>query len=207
MSFSTILTRFTITSVMAASSSAFAQKDPIPEPPRIAPSQEVGVQKQAGVGGNIAYSRAGVVELGGTISATTAEKYTEVGISPTIGYFFADNVELSGIVNWRYGKVDNTDGRHVASVLVEPSLHIPLSAEQFAFVGLGVGALVQTGVDTGGAIAPRIGFKHLIGRSGMLNVTADGVYGLSRSEVQTKNGTVLTVKSAYNFGVGYTVLL
>ncbi len=127
--------------------------------------------------------------------------------SPTVGYFFADNLQISGILNWQYSKVDEADAQNVVSLIAEPSFHFPLSNEQFTFIGLGAGALFQTEEDTGFAISPRIGFKNLVGRSGMITVDVRAIYSLNDTNVSTSEGNVLAVKSAYGVGIGYTVLL
>lgn len=189
---------------------AFAQNesmDPVPQPPRLTPKAAPEVVHQAGVGSDVSYARAGVVELGGNMTLSSADNFTDFGLEPMVGFFFGDNLELSGFINWHYGKVAGVTGHHIVSLLVEPSFHVPLTATQFAFAGLGVGALFQTDETAASALSPRVGFQMLMGRSGLLTLDAQAIYGLNRSSVQTLGGTVLTVKSAYGLGAGYTILL
>lgn len=193
--------------LMLAPALSYAQNEAAPEAPKVAPNESIGVLTQAGIGSETAFARAGVVELGGSVSFTSAEQLTALSFAPTAGYFFADNLQISGILNWNYSKVDDGDARNVISLIAEPSFHYPLSNEQFVFVGLGAGALFQEDVDTGLAVSPRLGFKHLVGRSGMMTVDVRSIYSLNDSAVSTSEGTVLTVKSAYGIGLGYTVLL
>lgn len=203
---------FTAAVSVAFSVTAFAQttsteREPAPEAPKLEPADASAIQHQAGIGSNVSYARGGVVELGGSISATSADKYTSIGLAPSVGYFLVDNVQLTGIVNWRYAKVEDADAQHVTTVIAEPSFHVPLNNYQFIFAGVGIGMLFQTDVESGAAFAPRLGLKNLVGRSGMLTADVQAIYGLNRSEVRTAEGTVLAVKSAYGLSVGYTVLL
>lgn len=182
-------------------------KDPIPEAPRLAPQEPAGIITQAGVGGNVAFARAGVVEVGGQLSLTSANKYFEIGASPQIGYFFADNLQISVLAGFHHAKVDGMGSATVGSLLLEPSLHMPINNSSFVFVGVGGGALLQQGGVSGLAVAPRAGVKVLAGRSGMLTLDVQPIFAFKNDNLQTSNGTVLTVKSAYNLGVGFSVLL
>ena len=58
-----------------------------------------GFVSQAGVGGVIGYGRAGVLELGGSAGFTFASDYRNLNIAPSIGWFVADNMELSAILS------------------------------------------------------------------------------------------------------------
>ena len=58
-----------------------------------------GFVSQAGVGGVIGYGRAGVLELGGSAGFTFASDYRNLNIAPSIGWFVADNLELSAILS------------------------------------------------------------------------------------------------------------
>jgi len=60
--------------------------------------------RQAGIGGEVGYGRPGVVELGGSAGFTIADNYRNVAIAPSIGWFLADNLELSGILSLSYVK-------------------------------------------------------------------------------------------------------
>lgn len=193
--------------LVTAPTIAFAQKEAAPEAPKVAPTESVGMRTQAGIGSEVSFARAGVVELGGSVAFTSAEKLTSLSFAPTAGYFFADNLQISGILNWNHSKVGEEKATNVISLIAEPSFHYPLTNEQFTFIGLGAGALFQEDVDTGFAISPRIGFKNLIGRSGMVTADVRAIYSLNDTNVSTSEGNVLAVKSAYGMGIGYTVLL
>lgn len=178
------------------------------EPPPTAPkvsTAEAQITQQAGVGSDQAYARAGVLELGGSGNLVAADKYTQFSLAPSVGWFFANNWQISGILSWGFIKQAGADVTHRVSLLAEPSFHVPFDNTSFCFVGFGVGISGQTGNDLGFAIAPRIGYKTLIGRSGMVTVDLRNTYSTSQI-VDTSSGTALTVKSAFALGVGYTVL-
>jgi hypothetical protein len=193
-----------------SASSIYAQTQNLekaPEPPRVQPGETTDVKRQSGIGSDTAFSAAGVVEIGGSFGLTSASEFTEANFSPMIGYFFADNVQISALGLVNYVKYEEEKEKTIGSLLLEPSFHMPFTSSTFGFFGVGVGALFEQGEKTGFAVAPRIGYKNLVGRSGMLTVSFQPIFGLNESEVQTAQGTVLTVKQANNIRVGYTVLL
>ncbi|MGE3547682.1 MAG: hypothetical protein AB7L28_27395, partial [Kofleriaceae bacterium] len=57
-----------------------------------------GVVEQAGVGGTVGYGRPGVLELGGSAGLMLAPDFRTVNVSPSIGWFVAENLELSAIL-------------------------------------------------------------------------------------------------------------
>jgi hypothetical protein len=181
--------------------------DPIPTPPQITPNENAGLQQQAGVGSDIAYSSAGVLELGGFMSMTQARDYSEIGIAPFIGYFFADNLQISALASWNYVETKD-ESASITSLLLEPSIHMPVSNSNFLFAGLGAGIIIPSGRTHSLAFAPRVGYKRLVGRSGILTLALQAMYGLSsESELQSARGTVLSVESVSQLTAGYTVIL
>lgn len=186
--------------------------DEVPEAPRISPGSSAGFQKRAGIGGEIAFAEAGVVELGGAIGLTSSDDVLEFSATPTVGYFIANNVQVSALGTWNYTKVDDDENNsshtsNVGTLLIEPSLHYTLTNTQFVFFGLGAGGMFAKGEKPGAALAPRIGYKQLLGRSGMVTFAVQSVFGMNESEVQTTKGTVLTVENAMHASLGYSVLL
>ena len=168
-----------------------------------------GVVSQAGIGGSTAYGRPGVVELGGSIGLTLAGDLTQFNISPSVGWFFTDNLQLSGIVGFNYSSTTTAGVSTSASslnVLVEPSYHLPLTQSLFAFLGVGVGLGYADGPGAGFALAPRLGMNIMVGRSGILTPALQFVY--STSEVlRTPQGTFIGGNTSFGLNVGYTVML
>lgn len=187
------------------------RSDNDPQPQVSAPTlPSTGVTSQAGVGGTQAYGRAGVLELGGSAGFGAASNYTRIELSPSIGLFVVDNLELSLITGFSYFRLDATEGRPSASAteikaLLEPSFHLPLSDVAFGFLGLGIGVNYLSNSDAGLAVQPRAGANFLIGRSGVLTPAAYFSYSTVEA-IQTEAGAVLAVRSSYGLNIGYTVM-
>jgi hypothetical protein len=176
-----------------------------PKPPVAAPAAgRAGIVRQAGVGGDTAYGRAGVVELGGSASFTRAPGLTNFNFSPSIGWFFQDNMQLSTILGLNFGSVEGV-GRTFMTALIEPSYHLPFNDSVFGFLGLGAGLSYST-PDVGFAIAPRVGANVLVGRSGILTPALFLNYS-TRDVTSTSQGTLLQLNVIYGLQVGYTIML
>lgn len=165
-----------------------------------------GIVSQAGVGGVVGYGRAGVLELGGSAGFAFASDYRSMNFSPTIGWFLADNLELSailGIENIKNGGNSST----LWSALAEPSYHVPFNRSVFGFIGLGAGAAHVSGLGTGFAVAPRLGMNLMVGRSGVLTPSLSYQYTTIKSEMDANsNVTVVALTSAVKFNIGYTAM-
>ncbi len=195
------------------------QSDDDPEPR--APGSEVavtGVTEQAGIGGTQAYARAGVLELGGAASLTLAKDFTQIGFSPTVGWFFIDNLEISALLgishssqtvvvaNGTGGTTEEDFKATVVNLLVEPSYHLPFTNSVFGFLGMGVGLAYRNGgVGTGFAFAPRLGMNIMVGRSGIFTPAITAVYQTTDA-VSTPTGTVVAVSGSFGLQMGYTVM-
>ncbi len=175
------------------------------QPPVAAPVLPAGgVVEQAGVGGTTAYARAGVLELGGNLGFNVGSNITTLSISPTLGWFFADNIELTGIFSYRYANVDGAS-THTLQLLAEPSVHLPFSRTVFGFAGVGLGLSYAEGPGAGFALAPRLGVNIAVGRSGILTPAIQLQYS-TNDVVQTQNGSLLAVSTSFGANVGYTVM-
>jgi len=183
-----------------------------PAPPVASPAvslPSVNVVEQAGVGGDVGYGRAGVLELGGYAGMMIAPGFRNVNVSPMLGWFVSDNIELSailGLSNIKAGDESST----VWSALVEPSYHVPFNRTTFGFVGMGIGAAYVSGLGTGLAVAPRIGANVMVGRSGVLTPSLSYEYTTHNvetvSEDDMKNITLVAVSSSLRINIGYTAM-
>lgn len=175
-------------------------------PPVAAPAlPQGGIVRQAGIGGEVGYGRPGVLELGGSAGFTIADNYRNVAVAPSIGWFLADNLELSGILSLSYVKAgDPGTSATIFSALVEPSYHLPFNRSTFGFLGLGLGVSAGTAVSTGFAIAPRIGANFLVGRSGVLSPYLSYQYASSSSS--SGDATVVAISTQTRLNIGYTVM-
>jgi hypothetical protein len=165
-----------------------------------------GIVSQAGVGGVVGYGRAGVLELGGSAGFAFASEYRSLNFSPTIGWFLADNFEISAILSIANIKQGDAASSTLWSAMLEPSYHVPFNRSVFGFLGLGAGAAHVSGLGTGFAVAPRIGANMMVGRSGVLTPSLSYQYttidtGMSQGDVRT-----VALTSAVTFNVGYTAM-
>jgi hypothetical protein len=188
------------------------QSDSDPQPPVASPDVTLppgGLVEQAGVGGVVGYGRAGVLELGGSAGLMIAPDFRNVNLSPTIGWFVADNLELSGIFGVTNIKA-GTESATVWSALLEPSYHVPFNRSTFGFLGMGIGAAYVSELGTGLAVAPRIGANFLVGRSGVLTPSLSYEYTThnidSSPTGDMQDITLVAVSSALRINVGYTAM-
>ncbi len=181
-----------------------------PAPPVASPGAPMGtVVKQAGIGGPTGYGRAGVLELGGSAGFTTAPSFTSVNITPEVGWFVADNLQLSGRIGYTYAhtKLNGmSSSGSITSAMIEPSYHLPFNRTTFGFLGVGVGAAYVSGPGLGFALAPRIGANFLVGRSGILTPSLSWQYTTHSTQMVGENATLLVVSSEIMANVGYTVM-
>jgi hypothetical protein len=179
-----------------------------PAPPVASPAAELppgGVVQQAGVGGPVGYGRPGVLELGGSFGLTVASGIRDMNLSPSLGWFVADNLELSAIGSVANVKAGDQDAT-VWSALVEPSYHLPFNRTMFGFLGMGIGAAYEQRLGTGFAVAPRIGANFLVGRSGILSPALSYEYITHNTMDDQTDVTLVAVTSALRVNVGYTAM-
>jgi hypothetical protein len=188
------------------------QTDEMPPTPPRPPSPDEDADQYAGVGSTSAYSEAGVVELGGSLSFSGGNQSTSVAADPFIGYFLWDNLQASLIVGTRWNNNNGANSTRF-SVVLEPSFHYPFSRYVFGFAGVGVGmASANPAIDDttfGTAIAPRAGVQFLVGRSGLINVGVRQVLTFvdANDAIDPYQGrTVLAFTNSFDGQVGYTVM-
>lgn len=183
-----------------------------PAPPVASPDVALppgGIVEQAGIGGVVGYGRAGVLELGGSAGLMIASGFRNINVSPSIGWFVADNLELSAILGVSNVKAGDEDAT-VFSALVEPSYNIPFNRTTFGFLGMGIGGAYVSELGGGLAVAPRIGAKFLVGRSGILSPSLSYEYTThsvdDAGEDMGKDLALVAVSSALRVNIGYTAM-
>lgn len=188
--------------------------EPRPTPPSpVVNAEKPGVQLQAGVGSDTAFAHAGVVELGGSAGLTIASALKSFDLSPSVGYFIADNLQLSVLSGITYVKAKGVDGSAFARLLLEPSYHLPFNDTIFGFLGVGLGATYAEDPGFGFALAPRVGLKVMVGRSGILTPSISWLYSTNDLAAGGAPGagqsstTTATISSALVVNLGYTVML
>lgn len=184
---------------------AVSTNDPVPPAPSPVVGKSLRLVRQAGIGGQTAYARAGVLELGGALSFQSASDNIQLSVTPQIGHFITDNLELSLLGTVTYSELNKVHRTNV-TVVVEPSVHLPIVDQLFVFAGAGVGVAYHQGLGTGVAVAPRVGFNMMVGRSGILT-PAFNMNWSSNSVIETTNGTrLVAVHTTLGASLGYSVM-
>lgn len=150
------------------------------------------------------YASAGVLELGGWASFSTARDFTLININPQVGWFIMDNVRLSAIFGLRSTRYED-DRDTFFTALAEPSFHVPFADGIFGFFGAGVGPSWNRDDSFGVAVQPRIGANFLIGRSGVFTPALFALYS-SSGVVREVNGGLVGVDLLWGASAGYTVM-
>lgn len=132
---------------------------------------DLEVAMDTGVGSPIAYASESVVELGGMFALTHASETTVFRIAPLVGYFVADNLELTLFPELYVINVEDETDVSVG-LMLEPSYHVPFSDRFFAFAGIGIGFRWAEDPGFDFALRPKIGVDIMIGRSGILKPAA-----------------------------------
>jgi hypothetical protein len=132
-------------------------------------------------------------EAGASAGLTIATDSRDFNVTPSIGYFFQQYFQLSGIVS--VSRVDTEmDTSFVVTALVEPSYHVPIAPRAFGFFGLGAGSSWVQDVGTGLALAPRLGANFTVGGSGVITPSLSWQY------------STVGAATALRVNLGYTVL-
>jgi hypothetical protein len=171
---------------------------------------ESSIPRRAHVGATKGYGRKGVLELGGSAGFGAASNYTQFELSPSIGVFLVDNVQLSVLTAINYMRVssaamDLPESATELRALLEPSVHVPFSPAVFGFAGLGAGVNYIAGHGGGIALQPRLGVQLMVGRSGILTPAFAVNYSTAQA-IRAPSGRLLGVTAAYGLNVGYTVV-
>lgn len=177
--------------------------DPPPPVAQVVPPG--GVVAQAGIGGQTAYGRAGVLELGGSAGFLAASGFQSLSVNPSVGWFLADNLQMSAIMGVSYVSTAESSAT-LFSLLVEPSYHVPFSQRTFGFLGLGMGGSSAKDVGFGFAIAPRLGANILIGRSGILTPSLSYQYTTHEVTEMRQDTPLAAISTALMANIGYTVM-
>jgi hypothetical protein len=148
---------------------AYAQ-EPMPPPPQpvdtdAGPAEETRAEE---------FASRGTLEVGGAIGAIITENTSTFTASPTVGYFVADGIEVSGIFQIAYTRIEdafgNDDSQTVGSLIVEPSYHYPLGPDVLVNGGVGIGG-GYNGDDINFQIIPSVGLDVLTSRHTVVTPT------------------------------------
>jgi hypothetical protein len=160
---------FALPVAMLLTTMARAEQAPLPEG---GVTDDAGRSEGESSDGDGVYGRKGTVELGGSIGIDWTNNAFSAEVSPTIGYFLADLVELSALLRFSYQSQEDDDGGGRTSIkkgafVIEPSYHVILQEELFLETGLGVG-VGYDGDNADFELIPRVGLNIGVGLVGLL---------------------------------------
>jgi hypothetical protein len=151
-----------------------------------------------------AYGQRGTFELGANAGMMLAPDFHSVNVSPILGWFVSDYLELSAIVGVSSIQAGD-ESSTVWSTYVEPSYHVPIDHSTFGFLGMGVGAAYVGELGVGLAVAPRIGANVMVGKRGVLTPSLSYEYTTHNVDPdEMKNVALVAVSSALRLNIGYT---
>jgi hypothetical protein len=189
--------------------------DTKPEPPTPElPNPAEDTRNYAGVGSSVAYAERGVGEFGGSATFALTNDVVSFSADPTLGYFLYDNLQASAILGFRHLTLDDNSSNRF-SLMVEPSLHVPVNDGVFWVVGVGTGLALGDDVDddpaveAGFVVAPRGGIQLMVGRSGLVNFGArySAILSGVSADVEPLEGVaVLAFANTFDVQAGYTVM-
>lgn len=155
------------------------------------------------------YGDPGLLRAGGSLGLMVSPDFRNVNLSPSVGWFLAPNVELSGIVSLSNIKA-GSETATVWAAMIEPSYHLPFGPTTWGFAGLGFGAAYEGTLGGGIAIQPRIGASFLLGKSGALTpslsyqYTTHNTAGMSLGEME--DVALTAASNALRINLGYVTM-
>lgn len=187
---------------------ARARADEPPVKPSESPARkgEAGATELPSVAGRPVrkFAQRNVLELGGSVSYIKSNAFTQVGATPSFGWFVIEYVQVSILPSVEYVKTFSSPGEARYSVLLEPSFHFVAVAPVFLFFGAGTGGVYEKETGMGLAIAPRTGIEVLIGGSGILKLATTYVYTATR-RTAIEDGSTEPHTSTFGLQAGYSV--
>jgi hypothetical protein len=116
------------------------------------------------------YGKKGALEVGGNVRLEWGEDTFDAAVGPTLGYFFADRLELSTLLTFDFSRDSTGPVREFSrggDFLIEPSYHHPFTPTVFGEVAVGGGiAWDPDSVDP--EVVPKVGMNFDIGNATVL---------------------------------------
>ena len=175
----------------------YSESNPTPPNSPVTEVDSVDVAHDAGVGSELAYASQSVLEIGGALALFHQSETTALSLTPFIGYFIIDGLQLSLLTQFSVihisGNDDAPDGDPAAearndftiALLAEPSYHLAITEAVYVFLGLGFGVEFNKEQSADFIFRPRLGADLLVGRSAIFKPAiytaigaADGFAGL-----------------------------
>jgi hypothetical protein len=156
-----------VISITPAVARAQPPQEPPPEPPPYgAEPAEVSETED--------FVEQGTLEVGGAIGAIITEDTSTFTASPIVGYFVADRIQVAGIFQIAYTRIEDElgedDSNTVGSLIVEPSYHYPVGDEVAVAGGIGLGGGYD-GEDINFQVIPSVGLDIMTSRETVVTPT------------------------------------
>jgi hypothetical protein len=144
-----------------------------------------------------------VREAGASAGFMVAPKFHSVTISPSFGWFIADNVQVSTLFALTSIKA-GADTSMIATATLEPSYHFKLDTKTFAFAGMGFGYAYIRDLGHGLTYNIRLGSQHLFGRRSMFTPSVS--YDFRTNKPDMDSLAAVASESALRINLGYTTI-
>jgi hypothetical protein len=184
-----------------------APPTPLTEPGSLEPSVDDPIEPTA----HATFGREGMIEVGVSAGLTMAQDIRVVNLQPQVAWFIRDQIQLAGIVGLGNLKAGEGSSATIWTLLIEPSLHLPIGPSLFGFVAMGVGAAYVDELGAGIAVAPRIGLDVLVGERGILRPSLQYAYTTQDAMAAvnddgTTSVTLVAISSTLRFNLGYSMI-
>jgi hypothetical protein len=193
--------KLSIAFLSATPALAYAQEPMPPPQPVIDTDATPGEETRAEE-----FSARGTLEVGGAVGAIITENTSTFTASPTVGYFVADRIEVSGIFQIAYTRIEdafgNDDSQTVGSLIVEPSYHYPLGPDVLVAGGVGLGGGYD-GDDINFQIIPSVGLDVLTSRHTVITPTLRMPIVIADAN-EPESGTDTDIGLALDVGISAT---
>jgi hypothetical protein len=175
--------------VLAATSPASA------DAPFVTPTEGVAIGRH--------YADERVHEAGASAGFVIARKFHSMTVTPSFGWFIADNVQVSTLVSFTSIKA-GAEQSTIVTTTIEPSYHRRLDHRTFVFGGMGFGYSYFHRYDSGLTYTLRTGLQFLIGRTHLFIPSLSYDFRSNKPEMPTL--TEIAAESALRFNLGYSKL-
>jgi hypothetical protein len=135
----------------------------------------------------VPYASAGSMEAGAWAGMAASNASIQGQAGAVFGWFFAGRLELSALLGLDY--VHPGGGEVSASLLLEPSVHVPFGSSVLGFTGLGGGTTLSSS-GFGFALSQRVGVNVILGRNAVLTPALVVLYTTNAPAMTSLGGTV-----------------
>ena len=158
---------------------------------------------EVSVGEGRDYPDKGVREVGVSAGFVIARSSHNMTITPSFGWFIADNLQVSTLVSLSSIKA-GSDQSTIVTTMLEPSYHVRLDHRTFAFAGMGFGYSYLHKIGSGLTYTIRTGLQFLIAKTHLFVPSVS--YDFRTNEPEMPTLTEIAAERALRFNLGYAKL-